>query len=135
MKVVVLGVLTRNDDEVLRGLELMGFVAEDGDRDLLKKVGREYLKVLASVKIEDFSRLDRGTVEKLSGYDQIRGKLRSVMRSVEYPEGYFYVERTLALLFGLVGQLAPRAGLPGLVMPYASKVFMRAQAAPPPPSS
>jgi ubiquinone biosynthesis protein len=134
MKVVVLGVLTRNDDEVLRGLELMGFVAEDGDRELLKTVGREYLKVLASVKIEDFSRLDRGTVEKLSGYEQIRGKLRSVMRSVEYPEGYFYVERTLALLFGLVGQLAPRAGLPGLVMPYASKVFMRAQAAPPPSS-
>ncbi len=134
MKVVVLGVLTRNDDEVLRGLELMGFVAEDGDRELLKKVGREYLKVLASVKIEDFSRLDRGTVEKLSGYEQIRGKLRSVMRSVEYPEGYFYVERTLALLFGLVGQLAPRAGLPGLVMPYASKVFMRARAAPPPSS-
>ncbi len=130
MKVVVLGVLSRNDDEVLRGLELMGFVAEDGDRELLKAVGREYLKVLASVRIEDFSRLDRGTVE-LSGYDQIRGKLRSVMRSVEYPEGYFYVERTLALLFGLVGQLAPRAGLPGLVMPYASKVFMRAQAAPP----
>jgi predicted unusual protein kinase regulating ubiquinone biosynthesis (AarF/ABC1/UbiB family) len=134
MKVVVLGVLSRNDDEVLRGLELMGFVAEDGDRELLKQVGREYLKVLASVKIQDFSRLDRDTVEKLSGYDQIRGKLRSVMRSVEYPEGYFYVERTLALLFGLVGQLAPRAGLPGLVMPYASKVFMRAQAAPPPSS-
>jgi predicted unusual protein kinase regulating ubiquinone biosynthesis (AarF/ABC1/UbiB family) len=134
MKVVVLGVLSRNDDEVLRGLELMGFVAEEGDRELLKRVGREYLKVLASVKIEDFSRLDRGTVEKLSGYDQIRGKLRSVMRSVEYPEGYFYVERTLALLFGLVGQLAPRAGLPGLVMPYASKVFLRAQATPPPSS-
>jgi ubiquinone biosynthesis protein len=132
MKVVVLGVLSRNDDEVLRGLELMGFVAADGDRELLKRVGREYLKVLASVKIEDFSRLDRDTVEKLSGYEQIRGKLRSVMRSVEYPEGYFYVERTLALLFGLVGQLAPRAGLPGLVMPYASKVFFRAQATPPP---
>ncbi len=65
-----------------------------------KTVGREYLlRALASVKIQTFSRLDRGTVEKLSGYDQIRGK-RSVMRSVEYPEGYF-VERTLALLFGL----------------------------------
>ncbi|HEX3851545.1 MAG TPA: hypothetical protein VHW01_11300 [Polyangiaceae bacterium] len=44
--------------------------------------------------------------------------------SVEYPEGYFYVERTLALLFGLVAQLSPKLGLPGLVMPHASKMMM-----------
>lgn len=125
MKTVVLGALTRNDDEILRGLERMGFVAPEGDRELLKRVGREYLRALASVRIEDFSRIDRDVVEKLSGYQQIRGRLREIMRSVEYPEGYFYVERTLALLFGLVGQLAPKAGLPGLVLPHASKVFAR----------
>jgi predicted unusual protein kinase regulating ubiquinone biosynthesis (AarF/ABC1/UbiB family) len=125
MRTVVLGALTRNDDQILAGLERMGFVAEGGDRELLKRVGREYLRVLSTVKIEDFSKLDRDVVEKLSGYRQIRGRLREIMRSVEYPEGYFYVERTLALLFGLVGQLAPRVGLPGLVLPHASRVFAR----------
>jgi ubiquinone biosynthesis protein len=125
MKVVILGAITRNDDQILAGLEQMGFVAEGGDRELLKQVGREYLKVLSSVKIEDFSRLDRQTMEKLSGYDQFRGRLRAVMKSVEYPEGYFYVERTLALLFGLVAQLAPKLGLPGLAMPLATQLFMK----------
>jgi len=138
MKRVVMGVMARNDDEVLAGLERMGFVAEGGDRELLKRVGREYLAVLGSVKIQDFSKLDREQMEKLSGYDQMRGKLRQVMKSVEYPEGYFYVERTLALLFGLVGQLAPKLGLPGLVMPYASQAFMmglaKPAATPAPPS-
>lgn len=124
MKVVILGALTRNDDQILAGLEQMGFVAADGDRELLKEVGREYLKVLQSVKIQDFTKLDRQTMEKLSGYEQIRGRLRAVMKSVEYPEGYFYVERTLALLFGLTAQLAPKLGLPGLVMPHASKLMM-----------
>lgn len=123
MKSVVMGAMTRNDDEVLRGLERMGFVAEGGDRELLARVGREYLGVLGSVKIQDFSKLDREQMEKLSGYDQVRGNLRQVMKSVEYPEGYFYVERTLALLFGLVGQLAPKQGLPGLAMPYAAQAF------------
>ena len=125
IQVVILGALTRNDDQILAGLEQMGFVAQGGDRELLKQVGREYLNVLSSVKIQDFSRLDRQTVEKLSGYAQMRGRLREVMKSVEYPEGYFYVERTLALLFGLVAQLAPTVGLPGLVMPHASKMFMK----------
>ena len=132
MKVVILGAITRNDDQILAGLEQMGFVAAGGDRELLKRVGREYLKVLGSVKIEDFSKLDRQTVEKLSGYKQIRGRLREVMKSVEYPEGYFYVERTLALLFGLVAQLSPKLGLPGLVMPLASQLMMRGFAASPP---
>jgi predicted unusual protein kinase regulating ubiquinone biosynthesis (AarF/ABC1/UbiB family) len=123
MKVVILGAITRNDDQILSGLEQMGFVASGGDRELLKQVGREYLKVLGSVKIQDFTRLDRQTMEKLSGYEQIRGRLRAVMKSVEYPEGYFYVERTLALLFGLTAQLAPKVGLPGLVLPHAAKLM------------
>jgi len=125
MKVLILGAITRNDDQILAGLEQMGFVAEDGDRELLKQVGREYLQVLSAVKIQDFSKLDLHTVEQLSGYAQIRGRLRAVMKSVEYPEGYFYVERTLALLFGLVAQLSPKLGLPGLAMPLASRMFLK----------
>lgn len=123
MKTVVLGALTRNDEQILQGLETMGFVSADGDREMLANVGREYLKVLADVRIDDFSTFDRETVEKLSGFDQTRGKLRQIMKNVEYPEGYFYVERTLVLLFGLVGQLAPKVGLPGLVGPYAAQAF------------
>jgi ubiquinone biosynthesis protein len=125
MKAVVLGAMTQNETEILRGLETMGFVAEGGDRELLIKVGREYLGVLKSVKIDDFSKLDRDAVEKLSGFSQVRGRLREIMRSVQYPDGYFYVERTIALLFGLVGQLAPKQGLPGLIMPYAAMAFAR----------
>lgn len=140
MRMVVLGAITRSDDQVLAGLERMGFVAEGGDRELLARVGREYLKMLSSVKITDFSQLDRETVEKLTvnGYQQVRGQLREIMKSVEYPDGYFYVERTLVLLFGLVGQLAPKQGLPGLVLPYASLAFAKSLAreqAPPPPEA
>lgn len=122
MREVVLGAITRSDDQILAGLETMGFVAEGGDRELLGRVGREYLKILANTKITDFAQIDRATVERLTleGYDTVKGQLREVMKSVEYPDGYFYVERTLVLLFGLVGQLAPKTGLVGLVLPYAS---------------
>jgi len=132
MKNVVLGVLAKNDDQILLGLEHMGFVTATGDRELLRQVGREYLGVLATTKIGDFSRLDREQIEKLSGFKQVRGRLRQIMKSVEYPDGYFYVERTLVLLFGLAGHLAPRQGLPGLVLPYASRVLAGAFIARPP---
>jgi predicted unusual protein kinase regulating ubiquinone biosynthesis (AarF/ABC1/UbiB family) len=134
MQDVVVGGITRNSDAVLSGLERMGFVAENGDRELLRDVGLQYLKVLANIKIQDFSKFDRGTVEKLTGYEQHRGRLREIMKSVEYPDGYFYVERTLVLLFGLVGQLAPKVGLPGIAGPVAAKAMMRAPSVPPPPN-
>ena len=123
MKMVVLGAMMKSDDQILMGLEHMGFVAHDGDRELLATVGRKYLKALGDVKIDDFSRMDGDTVRKLSGFDQTRGKIRELMKHVRYPEGFFYVERTLILLFGLVGRLSPKTGLPGLVGPYAMKAF------------
>ncbi len=123
MKMVVFGALLKNNEQILLGVERMGFVAEDGDREMLGKIGREYLDVLADVRIDDFSRMDRDTVRKLSGFDQTRGKLREIMRNVYYPDGFFYVERTLVLLFGLVGRLAPKLGLPGLVAPLAGRLM------------
>jgi predicted unusual protein kinase regulating ubiquinone biosynthesis (AarF/ABC1/UbiB family) len=128
---VVTGGITRDPERVLRGLERMGFVAEGGDRDLLRRVGLEYLETLASARIEDYSRLDRAAIDKLSGAQQVRGRLRDIMKHVEYPEGYFYVERTLVLLFGLVGQLAPKAGLPGVAGPVAARVMMQSLATSP----
>jgi predicted unusual protein kinase regulating ubiquinone biosynthesis (AarF/ABC1/UbiB family) len=125
MQQVVLGGIGRNADQVLRGLERMGFVAEGGDRDLLEKVGRDYLRVLANLQIDDYSNIDRNAVEKMSGFAQVRGRLRAIMRHVQYPEGYFYIERTLVLLFGLVGQLAPKSGLPGVAAPVAAKAMLK----------
>jgi predicted unusual protein kinase regulating ubiquinone biosynthesis (AarF/ABC1/UbiB family) len=122
---IIVGGLSRSADQVLKGLERMGWVAPGGDRAMLERVGREYLSVLASIKIEDYATIDRDAVEKLSGFQQVRGRLREVMKNVEYPEGYFYVERTLVLLFGLVAQLAPRGGLPGVGAPIAAKAMLR----------
>ena len=59
---------------------------------------------------------------------QLRGKLRQVASSVRYPDGYFYVERTLALLFGVTARLAPTKGLLGIAAPYTSKLLLRSLA-------
>ena len=123
MKMVVMGAMMKNNELILLGVERMGFVAEGGDRELLGAVGRGYLETLADLRIDDFSRLDNDTMVKLSGFEHTRGKLRDIMKAVHYPDGFFYVERTLILLFGLVGRLAPKAGLPGLVAPFATRAM------------
>jgi ubiquinone biosynthesis protein len=125
LKLVAIGAVTKNEEAVLAGVERMGFVAPHGDRALLGRVGHEYLRALSEVNITDFSHLDLTTLQKLAGYQQIKGQLRAIMKSVVYPDGYFYLERTLVLLFGLVAQLAPQEGLPGLALPYATRALAR----------
>ena len=136
LKLAVSGVASQNEGLVLEGLERMGFVTATGDRELLREVGREYLRVLGQLKLTDFSQLDPAKLRDLVGWNQLRGRLRDVMRSVEYPPGFFYVERAMILLFGVVGRLVPGQGLPGLVLPYATQALARRRArlstAPPP---
>ena len=138
LKTAVAGVFSRDEQVVLDGLERMGFVSASGDRALLAEVGREYLLVLDQIKLTDFAQLDPARFRELVGWNHLRGRLRGVMRSVQYPQGFFYVERAMILLFGLVGQLAPELGLPGLILPYATQALarrrVRLSTEPPPPS-
>lgn len=130
MKQVIFGALARNTEMVLGGIEAMGFVAESGDRELLYRVGREYLSTLADLRIDNFSKLSASQLEELSGVRLLRGRLRSVAASLRYPPGFFYVERTLALLFGVLAQLVPEQGLLGVAAPHASRLLLRSYAKP-----
>lgn len=127
IETVLLGGLTRNPDQVLAGVRQMGFVAEDGDQELLERVGREYLAMLGQLRIENFSNLDPDTVLKLSGAAQWKGRVREIAGNLRYPDGYFYIERALLLLFGVVGKLAPQRGLLGIAAPQASRLLLKSR--------
>lgn len=128
MKQVLLGAMLKNTDKVMEGVELMGFVAPDGNRELLRQVAADYLSVLSELNVQNYMNLSRDQLERASGMQQMRGKLRKVTGSIRYPDGYFYVERTLTLLFGVTARLAPTKGLFGLAAPYTAKLMLRAMA-------
>jgi len=46
---------------------------------------------------------------------------------VRYPEGYFYIERSLVLLFGLCALLDPKVNAMELGFPYAMTFILNAQ--------
>lgn len=129
MKQVLLGAMLKNTDQVMAGVERMGFVAPDGDRELLRQVTTDYLAVLGELNVQNYMGLSRDQLQRASGMQQLRGKLRKVTASISYPDGYFYVERTLTLLFGVTARLAPTKGLFGLAAPYTTKLMLRAMAA------
>tara|TARA_R110002096_G_scaffold433887_5_gene653945 strand:- start:62677 stop:64029 length:1353 start_codon:yes stop_codon:yes gene_type:complete len=126
---ILSGVMTGQDDLVVKGIGGMGFVADNGDRDLLEKAVRTYFEKLMSLDIKDFSKISPDVAQKLADPEVKREELRELMKSVAYPEGWFFVERAVVILFGLSAQLAPKLNTVHVGFPYIMQVFAKRNAA------
>lgn len=121
---ILQGLLTKNDDMVVRGIETMGFVDAHGDRELLERTVRKYFEKLLNLNITDFSKIDPNVAQQLADPDMKRDELRELMKSIAYPEGWFYVERAAVIMFGLSSQLAPKLNTVQVGMPYVMRFMM-----------
>ncbi len=117
------GYLGRDDAMVLAGIETMGFVAEGGDRQLLEATVRRYFDKLLSLDLTTLSQMDLGETALLVDPGLRRRQLRKLMRSFQYPLGWFYVERAAILMFGVSAQLAPDLNTVQLGFPYVMKLI------------
>ncbi|MEM9490479.1 MAG: AarF/UbiB family protein [Myxococcota bacterium] len=115
---ILSGLMTRNDDLVVRGIETMGFVAADGDRELLERTTRKYFEKLLELNITDMSKVSADVATHIATTDERRQELRELMKSVEYPVGWFYVERAVVIMFALSLQLAPKLNTLQVGFPY-----------------
>jgi predicted unusual protein kinase regulating ubiquinone biosynthesis (AarF/ABC1/UbiB family) len=136
---VLRGFFEQNDELVLRGIEDIGFVAEGGDRALLEQTVKTYFQKL--LKLESYSpavlmKSSSKELEALADPEVERRELRSLMRSVHYPDGWFYVERASVMMFWLAGQIAPdlnqfEVGFP-YVLPLLSQRLEKSRPSRPP---
>jgi hypothetical protein len=53
-----------------------------------------------------------------------REELRELMKSIAYPEGWFYVERASVIMFGLQATLAPKLNGIQVGFPYIMQFMM-----------
>lgn len=125
---ILSGLMTRNDNLVVKGIHEIGFVAPNGDRELLERKTRRYFEKLLNLNITDFSKLDPALTQRLANIDLKREELRQLMRSIAYPEGWFYVERAALIMFGLQAQLAPKLNGIQVGFPYIMQFMIERNA-------
>ena len=125
---ILSGLMTRKDDLVVKGIDTMGFMAAGGDRALLERTVRKYFEKLLSINITDFGKIDPAVAQQLADPDMKREELRDLMKSVAYPEGWFYVERAAVIMFGLQATLAPKLNGIHIGFPYITQFIMQKNA-------
>jgi ubiquinone biosynthesis protein len=121
---ILSGLMTRKDDLVVKGIDTMGFMAADGDRELLERTVRKYFEKLLNLNITDFGKIDPAVAQQLADPDMKKDELRDLMKSIAYPEGWFYVERAAVIMFGLSATLAPKLNGIQVGFPYITKFIM-----------
>jgi predicted unusual protein kinase regulating ubiquinone biosynthesis (AarF/ABC1/UbiB family) len=118
---VVHGLFSEDSDKLIEGFGRMGFVAPGADRKMLEKITRTYFGKL--MKIQD--RSPQGLLAKRNEMrrDSINpaleiDDLRDLMRSVHYPDTWFFVERATVLLFWLTAAIDPALNAVQVGFPY-----------------
>jgi predicted unusual protein kinase regulating ubiquinone biosynthesis (AarF/ABC1/UbiB family) len=127
---VLQGIMTADGAMALKGFREMGFVAEGANEELLEQTVMTYFRKL--LKVKDHSagaliRADRRELEKLANPEMEREELRELMRSIAYPEGWFYVERASVIAFWLVGQIDPELDTMSIGVPYVLPLVVMRQ--------
>jgi len=124
---VVHGLFTGDSDKLLDGFGRMGFVAEGGDRESLRNLTKTYFGKLMKFKDRSPGALmrDRKEVRKEFGNPEMDiDDLRELMKSVHYPETWFYVERATVLLFWLSATIDPNLDTVQVGFPYIMPLLM-----------
>lgn len=126
---IIGGMMTRNDTMVVKGIGTMGFIAPGGDRELLERTTKKYFEKLLNLNITDFGKISPEMAQQFSDPDMRREELRDLMKSIAYPEGWFYVERAVVIMFGLSASLAPKLNMFQVGFPYVMKFITGQQQA------
>ena len=132
---ILKGIFAQDDSLVLKGFRRMGFIAPGGNEPLLERTVRTYFAKLLKIQDRTAGALIRARpeqLERLADPEVERGERQELIRSFEYPEDWFYVERACVLLFWLAAQIDPNldtlsAGFPH-VLPLLAERELSAQA-------
>ncbi len=124
---VVHGLFTGDSEKLIEGFGRMGFVAEGGDRESLRDLTRTYFGKL--MKFKDRSpgallRERKALREEFNDPDMDIDGLRELMKSVHFPETWFYIERALVLMFWLSATIEPNLDTVQVGFPYIMPLLM-----------
>lgn len=128
---ILQGLFDEDGERLLNGFLQMGFASREANRELLEKTVETYFQKLLRIKDRTPGALMRASpdeLEKLADPEVEREELRELMRSVDYPEGWFYVERASVLMFWLVGTIDPDVDPMRIGFPYVMPLVMEKRA-------
>lgn len=126
---VVQGLFSGDSDKLIEGFLEMGFVAKNADRETLVQLVRTYFGKLMKFKDRTpgafLGRDPRELAAEFGAPDLDLDELRALMKSVHYPETWFYVERATVLLFWLSATIDPSVDTVQVGFPYVMPLLLK----------
>ncbi len=135
MMQILRGFMAKDDAAVIAGIRAMGFVrksadaaADEASDALVEQTIRTYFQKLLTAQDQDWNQLSREDAKQLLDPELQRRELRQLMRAVEYPEGWLFIERAALLTLGTASQLDKNVDVMKAGFPWIARRAMRAAA-------
>ncbi|MFK7984394.1 MAG: ABC1 kinase family protein [Sandaracinaceae bacterium] len=129
---ILQGIFDGDRARLLRGFYEMGFASKEANHELLERTVEIYFQKLMGIQDRTpgaIMRASQSELEALADPEVAREELRELMKSFDYPEGWFYVERASVLMFWLVGQIDEDVDPMRIGFPYVMPLVMAKRAA------
>ncbi len=126
---VVQALFTGEGERLVDGFLRMGFMAEGADRGKLAEIARTYFAKL--MKFQDrspgaFMKRDPHELAREFGNPDVDlDDIRELMKSVHYPDTWFYVERATLLMFWLSATIDPSVDTVQVGFPYIMPLLLQ----------
>ncbi len=127
MAKVFMGYISKNDELVIDGIETMGFKSLSGDREVFERAIKHYFDKILRLDPKDMARPQAGALRDFADPRQANVGIRELARAFEYPQGYFYIERSLFLLLGLCLNLDRHVDPLAAGAPYAMEFLFKGE--------
>lgn len=109
---------------IVRHFEEMGFLKPDADKEEIEKVVYYTLQKLSAFQIKDYQNMTLNQIYKIYNTKDLGLPLRLLIKQLQIPQNYLFLGRTLAILVGVAGKLAPNLNLVQIMLPYLKKFLV-----------
>lgn len=127
LKEIVLGYMKKDENLVISGLRRMGFQSTVSDNTVFENSIKYYFAKVIKLPLTGATKIDVKDYASFKDLNKMQVSARQLIRNFQIPSYWFYMERTLLLLLGLVSTLDPNSNPIEMGFPFAIKYIFGKQ--------
>jgi predicted unusual protein kinase regulating ubiquinone biosynthesis (AarF/ABC1/UbiB family) len=107
------GIIERNIPRIVKGLETLGFIGPDGDLEPIERMAAFFIDKYRDISPKTLREIGLGVIS-----DDME-QLLSVSSTIQIPNNFILIWRTIGMLNGLSSKLDPNLNIIEIAKPYA----------------
>ncbi len=105
-------------------IEDIGFLRPSADKEEVEKIAYFLIKRLLAFEAKDYQRMTLNEIYKLYNLKIIGVRFQQLLKYMQIPKNFLFLERTIAILLGVASKLDPQMNIIKVLIPHLRKFLL-----------